>query len=297
MSVYSLICPTVGCYQNYNCDPEFQNKIIAVAYVKKSADLDPALKDDSEAWMTAFMQLYLDGDAYLTFNTSGEKPRPDTATTSGRGMQNTKTLAKTHTVNYMDMQGVTLTNVAWYCDMLSSAQLYDFYYFTPNRIWDASGSYVTVIGDPVITNELNTYMQAEVTVTWVSKCNPLPYTFNTDIFLEGLYFTIEGPGGVAPTTTFTDICNWDTGVTTGWEAVLNYADPLDVGNLVWSLQAGSTPIPDGLQIVSDTGNLIIFDGTTQIEPGTYNLTAVVTNESGCVFGTINFTITIIGDCL
>jgi hypothetical protein len=287
MSVYSLICPTVGCYQNYNCDPEFQNKIIAVAYVKKSADLDPALKDDPEAWMDVFMQLYLDGDAYLTFNTSGEKPRPDTATTSGRGMQNTKTLAKTHTVNYMDMQGVTLTNVAWYCDMLSSAQQYDFYYFTPGRIWDASGSYVTVIGDPVITNELNTYMQAEVTVTWVSKCNPLPYTFDTDTFLEGLYFNIEGPSGVPATTTFTCVGQSDT-VTTNWTAVLNYANPLDEGTQVWTLQAGSDSIPTGLTI-SEDGQTITTDS---VELGTYNLTAVVTNESGCVFGTLNFSITV-----
>jgi len=287
MSVYSLICPTVGCYQNYNCDPEFQNKIIAVAYVKKSADLDPALKDDPAAWMDVFMQLYLDGDAYLTFNTSGEKPRPDTATTSGRGMQNTKTLAKTHTVNYMDMQGVTLTNVAWYCDMLSSAQQYDFYYFTPNRIWDASGSYVTVIGDPVITNELNTYMQAEVTVTWVSKCNPLPYTFDTDTFLEGLYFNIEGPSGVPATTTFTCVGQTDT-VTTDWEAVLNYTNPLDQGTLVWSLQAGNDSIPTGLTL-SEDGSTITTDA---VALGTYNLTAVVTNTSGCVFGTLNFTITI-----
>lgn len=287
MSVYSLICPTVGCYQNYNCDPEFQNKIIAVAYVKKSADLDPALKDDPEAWMDVFMQLYLDGDAYLTFNTSGEKPRPDTATTSGRGMQNTKTLAKTHTVNYMDMQGVTLTNVQWYCDMLSSAQQYDFYYFTPGRIWDASGSYVTVIGDPVITNELNTYMQAEVTVTWVSKCNPLPYTFDTDTFLEGLYFIIEGPSGVPATTTFTCVGQSDT-VTTNWNAVLNYVNPLDDGTQVWTLQAGSDAIPTSLTISAD-GQTITTDS---VELGTYNLTAVVTNESGCVFGTLNFNITV-----
>jgi len=257
-----------------------------VAYIRKSADLDPALKDDPEAWMDVFMQLYLDGDAYLTFNTSGEKPRPDTATTSGRGMQNTKTLAKTHTLNYMDMQGVTLTNVQWYCDMLSSAQQYDFYYFTPNRIWDASGSYVTVIGDPVITNELNTYMQAEVSVTWVSKCNPLPYTFNTDTFLEGLYFIIEGPSGIPPTTSFT-IGTTDT-VTTDWSAVLNYVNPLDEGTQVWTLQAGSDSIPLGMEI-STNGQTIT---TTGVAAGTYNLNVVVTNESGCVFGTLNFTIVV-----
>jgi hypothetical protein len=287
MSVLSLICPTASCYQNYNCDPEFQNKIIAVAYVKKSAALTALEKANATDWMDALMQKYLDGDAYLIFNTSGDKPKPDTATTTGRGMQNTKTLAKTHTLNYMDMQGVTLLNVEFYNNFLSTAQLYDFYYFTPGRIWDASGSYVTVIGDPVITAELNTYQQAEVVVTWISKVNPLPYNFLTDTFNEGLYFIIEGPSGAVPQTSFTGISGTST-TTTGWTAVLNYQNPLVDGTLAWTLQAGDDEVPTGMELDSN-GDIV----STSVAAGTYNLTAVVTNEAGCVFGTLNFTIEVI----
>jgi len=290
MSVLSLTCPTVGCYQNYNCDPEYQNKIIAVAYIKKSAALTPLQKSNAQDWMDALMQAYLDGDAYLVFNTSGDKPKPETATTTGRGMQNTKTLAKTHTLNYMDMQGITLVNVEFYNSFLSTSQLYDFYYFTPGRIWDASGSYVTVIGDPVITAELNTYQQAEVVVTWISKVNPLPYNFVTDTFLEGLFFIIEGPSGAIPTTTFTCVPTTGT-TTTDWTAVLNYENPLDEGTLVWTIQAGDNEVPDGLTLDSETGD-ILTDGVT---PGTYVLNAVVSNEAGCVFGTLEVTITV-EDC-
>lgn len=287
MSVLSLICPTASCYQNYNCDPEYQNKIIAVAYVKKSAALTPAEKSNATDWMDALMQKYLDGDAYLIFNTSGDKPKPETATTTGRGMQNTKTLAKTHTLNYMDMQGITLLNVEFYNNFLSTSQLYDFYYFTPGRIWDASGAYVTVIGDPVITGELNTYQQAEVVVTWISKVNPLPYDFLTDTFLEGLYFIIEGPSQSIPQTSFLNECPTQS-LNTGWTAVLNYEDPLDEGDLVWSLQAGDNQVPEGLE-VNSSGGLELTDVAT----GTYNLTVVVTNEAGCVFGTLNFTLEVV----
>jgi hypothetical protein len=290
MSVYSLTCPTVGCYQNFNCDPEFQNKIIAVAYVKKSAAITPLQKSNPQDWQDAFMQAYLDGDAYLVFNTSGDKPKPDTATTTGRGMQNTKTLAKTHTLNYMDMQGVVLSNVEFYNNFLSTSQLYDFYYFTPDRIWDASGAYVTVIGDPVITNELNTYMQAEVVVTWISKVNPLPYSFVTDTFNEGLYFIIEGPSGAIPQSTFTCVPTTGT-TTTDWTAVLNYENPLDPGTLVWNLQDATDTVPTGLSLDQDTGEII----TDTVEPGAYVLTAVVTNEAGCVFGTLEVSITV-EDC-
>lgn len=289
MSVLSIICPTVGCYQNYNCDPDFQNKIIAVAYVKKSQALTAQEKSNAQDWMDALMQRYLDGDAYLVFNTSGDKPKPDTATTTGRGMQNTKTLAKTHTLNYMDMQGVTLLNVEFYNNFLSTSQLYDFYYFTPGRIWDASGAYVTVIGDPVITGELNTYQQAEVVVTWISKVNPLPYDFLTDTFLEGLYFIIEGPSGAVPATSFTNVCQTTALETTGWTAVLNYdTTPLTEGDLVWSLQAGEDQVPEGLEI--DANGDLTLD---TVDTGTYNLNVVVTNEAGCVFGTLNFTIEVV----
>ena len=288
MSVLSLTCPTPGCYQNYPCDPEFQNKIIAVAYVKKSAALTPAEKANGADWMEALQQRYLDGEAYLIFNTSGDKPKPETATTTGRGMQNTKTLAKTHTLNYMDMQGITLVNVQWYCDMLASAQNYDFYYFTPNRIWDASGSYVTVIGDPVITAELNTYQQAEVVVTWVSKCNPLPYTFPTDTFNEGLFFNItQDPTGI-PQTVFPGVCQTTELLDTDWTAELNQDGLID-GTLIWSLQAGESQIPAGLGIDDETGNLTL----DEVDTGTYNLTVVVTNEAGCVFGSLDFSIEVV----
>jgi hypothetical protein len=285
MSVLSYACPTVGCYQNYPCDPEYMNKIIAVAFVKKSAGIGSTLKDDPQGWMDTFMQLYLDGDAYLIFNTSGDKPKPETATTTGRGMLTTKTLAKTHTLNYMDLQGVTLTNVQWYCDMLSSSQNYDFYYFTPGRIWDASGQYVTVIGDPVITGELNTYQQAEVVVTWTSKCNPLPYDFPTDTFNAGLFFVVEGPSGAIPQDSFTT-CQTST-VTPNWVAVLNYESPLDEGTLTWSIQANETAVPDGLTI--DTEPELNLNN---VATGTYSLTVVVTNQSGCVFGSLDFTLVV-----
>jgi hypothetical protein len=236
------------------------------------------------------MQKYLDGDAYLVFNTSGDKPKPDTATTSGRGMQNTKVLAKTHTLNYMDQQGVVQSNVQFYNDILASAQNYDFYYFTPGRIWDASGSYVTVIGDPVITGELNTYMMAEVVVTWVSKYNALPYTFDTDTYLEGLFFIIEGPSSAVPSTSFTITSIGTT--TTNWTAVLNYDTPLVDGNLIWTLQDGTDAVPTGLTIDPDTGDLILGAGSTD---GTYNIVVVVTNEAGCVFGTLDIEVVIFLD--
>jgi hypothetical protein len=291
MSIFSLTCPDVGCYQNFLCDPEFQNKIVAVAYVRKSAALTANEKSTADLWIAALYDRYLNGEAYLVFNTSGEKPRPETATTAGRGMQNTKALAKTHTVNYQDMQGVVQNNVQFYNDILATAQNFDFYYFTPGRIWDASGYYVTVIGDPVVTADLNTYQMAEVSVNWVSKVNPLPYEFDTDTFLEGLYYIISMQGG----SDYQGF-NWTSLCSEGTEEAL-FAAVLNVGAisgapaLTWSIEQldGSDDINDiVLTMESSTGTL----NWVNTANGTYIFMVTVTNEYGCVFGQQEVTLTV-----
>lgn len=286
MSVYSLSCPTIGCYQNFQCDPEFLNKVVAVAFIKKSyaANIN---KTTAALWMESLFEAFLVGEGYLIFNVSGEKPKPDTATVAGRGMQTTKALAKTHTVNFQDMQGVVKSNVQFYNDMLSNSQKYDFYYFTPNRIWDASGYYVTVIGDPVITAELNTYQMADVSVQWVSKVNPLPSDFSTDTFLEGLYFEIVDQSTQGPPQSLFTITT-ATSINTDWGANLNQAG-LSPQDVIWLLQEGTTEIPEGLTIDSGTGSLTETGASTN---GTYNLVVVATNAAGCVFGTLDITVII-----
>ena len=293
MSIFSLTCPDVGCYQNFLCDPEFQNKIVAIAFVKKSSALTSIEKATADSWIAALYERYLDGEGYLVLNTSGEKPKPETATTAGRGMQNTKALAKTHTLTVQDMQGVVQNNVQFYNDILASAQNYDFYYFTPGRIWDASGYYVTVIGDPIITADLNTYQMAEVTVNWVSKVNPLPYEFDTDTFLEGLYYIISFTGGSGSTyigNTITSGCTDPQTVT--FSAVLNIGTISGAPAQSWSIDevSGSDDITEiGLDIDPETGELTWNPNTFT---GTYIFTVTVTNEYGCVFGQETITLNV-----
>jgi hypothetical protein len=292
MSIFSLTCPDVGCYQNFLCDPEFQNKIVAVAYVKKSAALSSVEKATADSWIAALYERYLDGEGYLVLNTSGEKPKPDTATTAGRGMQNTKALAKTHTLTYQDMQGVVQNNVQFYNDILASAQNYDFYYFTPGRIWDASGYYVTVIGDPIVTADLNTYQMAEVTVNWVSKVNPLPYEFDTDTFLEGLYYIISFTGGSGSTyigNTITSGCTDPQTVT--FSAVLNIGAISGAPAQSWSIDevSGSDDITAISLVIDNTTGVITW---SPVVDGTYIFTVTVTNEYGCVFGQETITLNV-----
>ena len=194
-------------------------------------------------------------------------------------MQNTKALAKTHTVNYTDMQGVVQSNVQFYNDILSTSQNYDFYFFTPNRIWDASGAYVTVIGDPVISADLNTYQMAEVAVTWVAKTNPLPYEFDTDSFLEGLYFEITIPAGSECTNVVVS-----TSETVVFDTALNVEGiALPTGDPIWSVENISDPtkVTISLDPVGTTCDVLI---TANATTGSITFDIVSMTASGCIIG-------------
>jgi hypothetical protein len=275
MSIYSITCPDVGCYTNFQCDPEFLNKVVAVAYIKKTAGFAITNQTASEL-KEDFLTLFAEGDGFIVFNTSGEKPRPDTATTAGRGMQTTKALAKTHTLNYTDMQGIIKENVEWYNSILSTSQNYDFYYLTPGRVWDASGNYVTIIGDPVIGADLNTYQMAEVSVTWVSKANPLPFSMDTDTFLEGLYWII---GSTTPADEswnwVIDDCDTKTStITADLNVTIAGVNPTFSVNVISGGTAGS------VEIDSVSGLLTLSPSNT----GTIVFVITAANASGCVIG-------------
>jgi hypothetical protein len=274
MSIYSISCPDVGCYTNFQCDPEFLNKIVAVAFIKKTAGF--TITDQSASVLkTDFLELFASGDGYIVFNTSGEKPKPDTATTAGRGMQTTKALAKTHTLNYTDMQGIIKENIVWYNNILSASQNYDFYYFTPGRVWDASGNYVTIIGDPVIGADLNTYQMAEVSVTWVSKANPLPFAMDTDTFLEGLYWIIGSTTPADETWNWVlDTCDPKTSTITAELNVAMMTSPTFSVSIISGSSAGS------VEIDSVSGVLTL----TPANDGTMVFVIQATNVTGCVIG-------------
>jgi hypothetical protein len=286
MSIYSLTCPDVSCYTNFSCDPEFQNKVVAVAFVKKSYALTVGEKSTAASWKAALLGRYASGTGFVIFNTSGEKPKPDTATTSGRGMQNTKALAKTHTLTYMDMQGVVQSNVQFYNDILAASQNFDFYYFTPGRIWDASGAYVTVIGDPVISADLNTYQQAEVSVTWISKVNPLPYEFDTDVFLEGLSIEISVTGGDLTYDT-QGVCM--EGGNSLIDLSYEYSQPTSSVSTgaIWSV---TSSIGVNASIVDPTALFGQISWCTE-NLGPHTIYVTCTSSDGCVYGTLDISVT------
>lgn len=275
----TLNCPEIGCYTNFQCDTDYKGRIISAAMVKKSVAtlID---KTDPTAFLDSLFYQALEGNAILFLNIAGEKPKPETAELPGVGMRINRPGAKTHTLTYVDAQVVG--NVDFYNKILRASQNFDFYYFTPEVVWDASGTQVTVIGDPVIQNDLTQFINGETTVKWVADNNPLPEQFDTETLLTGLFYEISGSDSLA-------VQVGDAG-TSGYTAALNY----DFGSQtlptqVWSLDSSASVIADlGATINATTGEVEI----NAAEIGDYILTIKVTNAAGCIFGTLDISVTV-----
>jgi hypothetical protein len=270
-SCFTITCPSDGCYANYLCDIEKENRIVAAVLVKKGVAIT---KTTAAAWLSSLFTACLEGNGFLILNISGEKPRPDTAELPGRGKQLNKPGGKTHTLNFTDMQGVV--NVDFYNKIARTSKNFDLYYFTPDLIWDVAGETISLVADPVITADLNTYIGSEGTIKWVSKGNPLPCEFNVDTLLDGLFYEITG-------TTDPDfsieVANGGT-ATSIFNASLNYT-LISNPDLVWSVSA---PSNDDFTISVDSTTGIVTVIAPAMDSQTTTFTLTVTNIYGCIFG-------------
>lgn len=275
----TLNCPPVTCYKNYRCDVDYKGRIIGAALVKKTVSslID---KTDATAFLDSLFYQALDGNAILFLNIAGEKPKPETAELPGVGMRINRPGAKTHTLTFVDAQ--VIANVDSYNRILRSSQNYDLYYFTPELYWDASGTQVTVIGDPVIQNDLTQFINGETMIKWVADSNPIPSNFNTDTLLEGLFYEVSGLDAITVQVGFTE--------STTYTASLNYDfGSQSLPSIVWSLDSSVAVITAcGATIDSVTGE-VTFDPITA---GDYVLTVVASNQAGCIFGTIDVSVTV-----
>jgi hypothetical protein len=275
----TLNCPPVSCYKNYRCDVDYKGRIIGAALVKKTvASLID--KTDATTLLDSIFYQALDGNAIMFLNIAGDKPKPETAELPGVGLRINRPGAKTHTLNFIDAQ--VIANVDSYNKILRSSQNYDLYYFTPELYWDASGTQVTVIGDPVIQNDLTQFINGETMIKWVADSNPVPSDFDTDKLLEGLFYEVSGvdaiaaPIGFIQTETYTASLNYDFG-------------SQSLPSTVWSLGSSAAVIAAlGATIDATTGSLDIDPQVV----GDYVLTVVASNEAGCIFGTIDVSVTV-----
>jgi hypothetical protein len=116
----------------------------------------------------------------------------------------------------------------------------------------------------------------------------LPYEFDTDNFLEGLYYILSSTGFTGSSWT---TCDDAASESAQFSAVLNVGAISGAPALVWSLEA--TEDSDDITAIS----LVIDSSTGEVTwtnstAGVYTFIVTVTNAYGCVFGQQEITLTI-----
>ena len=285
-----MACPTVNCdvtpcYPQICCDNDYQNRIVAAAFVKKGTSLT---KTTVSAFLLSLLQAEADGKAIIIRDINGELPMPDQSELVGRGKAQSYPGPRSFVLTADEFRPVKA--VQFYNEMTTRVSAYDLYYITPKVLWDASGEALTFNGSPVITKDINTFIQGQFMVKWVSNLIPTTYEcFDDDTInlcpvpnivlasevIDSLSFTYEQDNNYV-TSGLTVESPYD-GVTI--EQVFDVVLPDD--------------FPETLDVtVTDEGELTI-DVPGSVPEGVYSFQLVGSNINGCLAKSITVTITVI----
>jgi len=159
-----------------DCVDEELNRIIHVAVVRKgTATIDtstPAL------FSSTILDAELDCNAVVIRNVNGTKDAPSVQEGKGAGKQNTRILAKQHTIAFVDFNYIK--NVVFWNDFENASQNYDLYYFTDSYGWVVPNTRISASAADPITDDNTTYIEGLITMKWSQKGNPLPFLADTD---------------------------------------------------------------------------------------------------------------------
>jgi hypothetical protein len=190
-----------------------------------------------------------------------------------------------------------VNNIQFYNDFRRQTNKYDLYFVSPNVIWDASGNAINFKGAPVIQKDINTYIQGQAIVMWVTQyipsatvcfddntfniCpNPIIQKFNSDYSGESITLVVDGEGVQIATIT----------------AVSPY-EGVNLENVVWSVEEDpAKPLPACVTVDDNLENgSVTFTAAgacpTSLSP--YTVYIVVSNASGCLESKVPITITLV----
>lgn len=264
MSVFA--CNTVPQRNCEDCVTDELNKIVHSAFVKRGTTIS-AISD--------LLTAELAGNAYIIRNVSGSYDGGKGSFGKGQGKQLKRLLAKAHEVVFIDFSYVE--NCSFWADMESQADNFDLYFFTDTKMWSVTNAYLSIEAMGKITDDNQTFIEAEIHVSWSKKTNPC----NSDVDVDSLsicqtlfvsssahFFNISGSTAtiISGATDEIDL------VTT----VTNLNARLNAGYTLDSVSVTDGTLPIGLA-ASFTGQFITLTGVTTQAVGTY--TVVITGKN------------------
>ena len=272
-----------GCSQVANracndCPTEEPNRIIHIAFVKKGTTINTALALEPQ-----LLQAEKACNAVIFRNTNATYDGGASSTGKGAGKQPTRILSKLHTIVATDFD--ITGQVEFWNDFQESSIGYFPIYFTSNNGWVvASTVSLTVDAKTPITDDINTFIEGNITITWSYKNTAIPFASTPDL-LELCQALFERA----------DLLDWEvisgTGVAVGdvitAQATEAFSLSLDTGEDLFSVSTTAT-LPVGVTL-SVSGQLIIISGTTATV--TAGLAVPIIAENACgMQGEVNITL-------
>jgi hypothetical protein len=264
-----------GCSQVANracndCPTEEPNRIIHIAFVKKGTTINTALALEPQ-----LLQAEKACNAVIFRNTNATYDGGASSTGKGAGKQPTRILSKLHTIVATDFD--ITGQVEFWNDFQESSIGYFPVYFTSNKGWVVdSGVSLTVDAKTPITDDINTFIEGNITITWSYKKTAIPFNATPDLLelCQALFeredlLDWENIGG--STATF----NGDI-ITVTQSVAFDVA--LDTGEDLYSATTTAT-LPVGVTL-GVLGQSITLSGTTAVLQSGLSIPVIAENACG-----------------
>jgi len=267
-----------------DCVDEELNRIIHVAAVRKGTS---TINTSTAAlFASSLLAAELACDAVIIRNVNGTKDAPTVQEGKGAGKQNTRILAKQHTINFVDFN--YMKNVGFWNDFENASQNYDVYYFTDSKGWVVSNTRVSASAADPITDDNTTYIEGVITIKWAQKGNPLPYDADTDALEEcQVLFDFDALAGFVNRSGSTAIISGNVITNDAGDSM---SIGLDTNVVLSSVSIDEGTLPTGLSIsIQDQG--IIISGT--VAAATSQIVTIRATNACGIAGVFDLTINII----
>jgi hypothetical protein len=255
-----------------DCVTDELNKIVHVALVKRGTPIG------TSTISADILTAELAGNAYVIRNVSGAYDGGKGSFGKGLGKQLKRLLSKAHTLTFIDFSYVA--NTQYWIDMENQASNFDLYFMTDTQAWVVTNAFLSIEAMGKITDANETFIEADISVSWSKKANPLNYTTSVDSLatcqqlFDGTtvsFLNVSGSTGtIVPGVT-------DEIDLTRSASSLN--SRLQTGINLSSVAVVSGTLPTGL-LLSYSGPYITLTGTTTQLAGTYTVVIKGANAVG-----------------
>ncbi len=263
-----------------DCPVQENKRIVHVAFVKTGVVIP---KSTPAQMMTAILAAELACDAVVIRNVSGSYDGGTLVEGKGPGKQVSRVNGGTHNVIFTDFNYVG--NEEFWNAFKRKSQGYSMIYFTSERAWFGPKA-LSVSPKPAFDEDIQAFIEAEITVKWSSADNPVSYLANVDDLTNcQQLFDYAELDGFEPISGNQSTIDGDV-ITIEEGDNLNVS--LDTGVTLGSVTVDSGTLPTGTA-VSVSNELVVLSGTPSVA-GTYEVIIRASNPCGI---STEFTITII----